>query len=78
VSASTAATDRCPRCGGAFRCGVAGSGPCACTGIELSTALQAQLREQFQGCLCLACLACLKTLAQAEVAASANRPASQA
>jgi len=50
------APDRCPRCGGAFACGAARSAPCACTTVTLSAALQAQLRSQFQGCLCLACL----------------------
>ena len=60
----TQAADRCPRCGGPFACGAAGPGPCACTGVTLSTALQAQLRSQYKGCLCLACL---RVLAAAEI-----------
>lgn len=51
--------DRCPRCGGDFHCGIGGDAPCACTGIRLSAALQAQLRAHFDGCLCLRCLAAL-------------------
>jgi len=60
VSASTAAAaaaaGRCPRCGATFHCGAAGPGPCPCTGVDLGAVLQARLRSQFQGCLCLACL----------------------
>jgi hypothetical protein len=72
---SATAADRCPRCGGAFHCGAAGPGPCACAGIELGTALQVRLREQFTGCLCLACLQALarsgEVLAPGEPAAPA-------
>ncbi|CAD5374125.1 conserved hypothetical protein [Rubrivivax sp. A210] len=52
----TGAPDRCPRCGGAFSCGAALPGPCACTTLTLSPALQARLRGAYSGCLCLACL----------------------
>ena len=62
-AAAGAAPDRCPRCGGGFACGAAGPAPCPCSELPLSAALQAQLRQQFSGCLCLACLT---TLAQAE------------
>ncbi len=48
--------DRCPRCGGAFRCGAAGPAPCACSSVTLSAALQSQLRQTYSGCLCLDCL----------------------
>jgi hypothetical protein len=48
--------DRCPRCGGAFHCGVADPAPCACTTIELNAALLAELRTRYTGCLCLCCL----------------------
>lgn len=51
--------DRCPRCGGGFTCGAAGPGPCACSTLVLSAALQAQLRQQYHGCLCLSCLQAL-------------------
>lgn len=46
----------CPRCGGGFHCGAHDAGPCACTGLKLSAALQQELRMRFQGCLCLDCL----------------------
>jgi hypothetical protein len=46
----------CPRCGGAFHCGVADPGPCPCTTIELDAALRADLRARYTGCLCLPCL----------------------
>jgi len=54
-------TERCPRCGGGFHCGIDDAGPCACTGITLDAALQRQLRERYRGCLCLRCL---QTVAQ--------------
>ena len=73
MSAPTATTaDRCPRCGGTFHCGAAGTGPCHCADIDLGTALQARLRQQFVGCLCLACL---QGLARAESAPGRARPA---
>jgi hypothetical protein len=59
-----AAPDCCPRCGGGFTCGAAGPGPCACSTLTLSAALQAQLRQQYSGCLCLPCL---QALAQADL-----------
>ena len=49
--------DTCPRCGKAFHCGVADAAPCACAGLTLAPELKATLRVQFDGCLCLACLA---------------------
>ena len=51
--------DRCPRCGAGFACGAAGPAPCACSTVSLSAELQAQLRSQYSGCLCLACLQAL-------------------
>jgi hypothetical protein len=48
--------DRCPRCGGGFRCGMHDAAPCACTGLVLSAPLRQQLRERYSGCLCLRCL----------------------
>jgi Cysteine-rich CWC len=53
------AADRCPRCGGKFRCGIADAGPCPCSAVSLSATLQQQLRAQFSGCLCLPCLQAL-------------------
>ena len=52
-----ALADTCPRCGKAFHCGVADAAPCPCVGLTLAPALTAALRAQFDGCLCLACLA---------------------
>lgn len=51
--------DRCPRCGGAFHCGVGGPGPCACTTVTLSAERQRALRERYVGCLCVTCLVAL-------------------
>ncbi|HLL10149.1 MAG TPA: cysteine-rich CWC family protein [Rubrivivax sp.] len=64
------APDRCPRCGGGFSCGVAGSQPCPCTSVRLSLALQSRLRQQFSGCLCLACLQSLSDSEQGAQAAA--------
>jgi hypothetical protein len=66
-------TERCPRCGGGFHCGIDDAGPCACTGITLDAALQQQLRERYSGCLCLRCL---QALAKAQAQAQAFKPAS--
>jgi ribosomal protein L34E len=46
----------CARCGGAFHCGVNDPSPCACTTVRLEPSTLQQLRRQFSGCLCLACL----------------------
>lgn len=51
--------DRCPRCGGSFACGMAGPDPCACTTVQLGAPRLAQLRQRFDGCLCLNCLTAL-------------------
>jgi hypothetical protein len=64
------ATDCCPRCGGAFHCGMHDAAPCACTGIQLDAALLQRLRAQYSGCLCLSCL---RALAQGEPLAAASR-----
>jgi hypothetical protein len=47
---------RCPRCGGAFHCGVADVLPCACFTLRLDAALLADLRTRYDRCLCLVCL----------------------
>ncbi|RZS53417.1 cysteine-rich CWC family protein [Sphaerotilus mobilis] len=57
--------DRCPRCGGPFRCGMNDPGPCACTRVSLDAATLASLRSQYTGCLCLDCLAALSGTAAA-------------
>lgn len=36
-----------------------GPGPCACQSVTLTPELQARLRQQFSGCLCLGCLRAL-------------------
>jgi hypothetical protein len=51
--------DRCPRCGGAFHCGINDAGPCPCSTLTLSPKLQARLRQRWSSCLCVACLAAL-------------------
>ena len=53
---SGSADDRCPRCGGAFHCGVNDAEPCACTALQFDEATLADLRQRYTGCLCLACL----------------------
>jgi hypothetical protein len=50
-------TDRCPRCGGAFHCGVDDAQPCACTSVKLDAATLAALRDRYATCLCVRCLA---------------------
>ncbi len=52
----SAVSDRCPRCGGGFHCGINDAQPCACTAIALKPEMLTALRLQFEGCLCLACL----------------------
>ena len=49
----------CPRCGRGFECGMAGDRSCACTTVTLDQATLARLRQQYDGCLCLACLVLL-------------------
>jgi hypothetical protein len=56
---ATDPTATCARCGGAFHCGANDPQPCACTQIKLDPATLARLRETYQGCLCLRCLAAL-------------------
>jgi len=55
------ATDVCPRCGGAFHCGVNDATPCACTALALGPELLADLRSRYTTCLCVNCLAQLAT-----------------
>jgi len=57
VSAAGSETDRCPRCGGGFHCGVNDVAPCPCTTITLNPQQLAELRQRYSGCLCLRCLA---------------------
>ena len=56
MSAPGTADERCPRCGGAFHCGIDDAEPCACAALVLDAALQRRLRESYTGCLCLRCL----------------------
>jgi len=51
-----ATNDTCPRCGGAFHCGVDDVEPCACTTLTLDADTLARLRRTYSGCLCLRCL----------------------
>jgi hypothetical protein len=66
------ASERCPRCAGGFHCGIDDAQPCACTSIELKPETLAELRTQFTGCLCLACL---HELAAGEAQGLPQRPA---
>jgi len=53
---SSGADSRCPRCGGAFHCGINDLEPCACTTLWLDDVTLNDLRQRYDGCLCLACL----------------------
>ncbi len=59
ASGAAPATDRCPRCGGGFRCGVDDPAPCCCSAVPLAPALQQRLRARYTGCLCPRCLQAL-------------------
>ncbi len=50
------AIDRCPSCGAAFHCGIDDTAPCPCTALTLDAATLADLRQRFNGCLCVDCL----------------------
>lgn len=52
----------CPRCGQAFRCGVADA-HCACFGLDIGPQLRQQLARDYRSCLCVDCL---KELQQAQ------------
>jgi len=63
---TTASTDgwratTCPRCGGAFECGVGAdrATPCFCVSFALGVQRLAELRAKWSDCLCAACLAVL-------------------
>jgi len=51
----------CPRCGGAFACGVGAdrATPCFCAGVGLTPARRAELAARYDDCLCATCLATL-------------------
>ena len=75
AAASPAASDRCPRCGGAFHCGIDGPGPCACTTVTLSPQQLGALAARYPGgCLCLNCLQALADGADVEPPAAASTP----
>ena len=46
----------CPRCGGAFHCGLNDSVACACGTVKLDEATLQGLRKRFSSCICLDCL----------------------
>jgi Cysteine-rich CWC len=50
-----------------------GSSPCPCASVTLTPTKQAQLRQQFSGCLCLRCLQQLAAADQAERLSSNSR-----
>jgi hypothetical protein len=64
--------DRCPRCGGAFHCGVHDAEPCPCSSLALTRELQERLRGKWSACLCVPCLAALAGGAALEIE---DRPA---
>jgi hypothetical protein len=49
----------CPRCGGAFACGVDAdrATPCFCASYALGAERLAELRARWPDCLCAGCLA---------------------
>ena len=51
----------CPRCGGAFACGVGAdrATPCFCVAYALGAQRLAELRARWSDCLCAGCLAAL-------------------
>jgi hypothetical protein len=51
----------CPRCGGGFHCGADDAAPCPCNGLTLGPDTTRLLRERYDGCLCLRCLAQLQS-----------------
>lgn len=60
--------ETCQRCGGPFHCGVADPLGCACFDLKLSPTLMGQLRQNFQRCLCIACLKALQNGAELRLA----------
>ena len=42
---SLQASERCPRCGGGFHCGISDTAPCACSTLNLDAATLAVLQE---------------------------------
>jgi len=60
----------CPRCAQPFICG-ASSSRCDCFELQLSTALRTRLAEQYDRCLCLACL---RQLQEQDAAAPGDPP----
>ncbi|HKX43719.1 MAG TPA: cysteine-rich CWC family protein [Burkholderiaceae bacterium] len=68
MNGSAAQDDLCPRCRGRFHCGVHDAAPCPCTTVRLDAATLAALRAQYDGCLCLRCLAELAASATARSA----------
>ena len=54
-------TTACPRCGGAFECGVGAdrATPCFCVDYPLGAERLAELRAKWSDCLCAGCLATL-------------------
>ncbi len=72
AAGAPAGETRCPRCGGGFHCGVAGSLPCACSRYPIGAETLAMLRQRFTGCLCTRCLAELAAAAPAPRPEGAN------
>jgi hypothetical protein len=52
----------CPRCNNLFECKVGNISQCQCNSIQLTEAETAFIDQQYNDCLCLACLKELKKL----------------
>ncbi|MEO0075438.1 MAG: cysteine-rich CWC family protein [candidate division WOR-3 bacterium] len=50
----------CPRCQSQFECKLGSINLCQCTAVRLDDTERAYIREQFEDCLCAACLLSLK------------------
>ena len=71
---SLQASERCPRCGGGFHCGLNDAEPCACSTLQLDAAMLAELRSLYAGCLCLPCLRQIAAAHAPPLVAASNTP----
>ncbi|MCW5960272.1 MAG: cysteine-rich CWC family protein [Pyrinomonadaceae bacterium] len=55
ISAASKAPTQCGKCGSDFKCGASLQG-CWCMKISLTKDAQAELKQNFTGCLCSECL----------------------
>ena len=64
---SKAEIKSCPRCNGEFECNSSAMLLCQCNQIELPDELMEQLAEDYEDCLCLACLQAIKETAKQSI-----------